>query len=279
MPTLLASALLVAALAGGTVVDWTVTPPLSGSVAGSEALVESSDGGSFPLVVIESPGVGAPGWVVETEVRYEGVGGLGYLEMWSELEDGSRYYSRTLGTEGTMAALTGDSPSRPAELPFFLDGDLRPVRLEVNLVLPEGGRVWVGPLRLSALPGATTTPPAPAATADPNGGAWWGEGTGPLAGVAGGLLGLLGGLIGVLSGLRRGRRLVLGVMAAVAAAGLAVFALGLLAWWQGQPTHVVWPLLLLGAIAAGVCGVLLPSVRARYVADELRRLQARDLVR
>lgn len=274
MPTLLASALLAAALAGGTVVDWTVTPPLSGSVTGSEVLVESADAGSFPLVVIERPGVGAPGWVVETEVRYEGVGGLGYLEMWSVLEDGSRYFSRTLGTEGTMAALTGDSPARPAELPFFLDGDLEPVRLEVNLVLPEGGRVWVGPLRLSSLPAAT-----PPATAGPNGGAWWGEEASPLAGVAGGLVGLLGALVGVLGGMRRSRRLVLAMMVGVTAAGGSAALVGLVGWLTGQPPRVVLPLILLGGGVAGLFGGLLPVVRSRYVADELRKLAARDLVR
>lgn len=266
MLTMLASAVVALALApGATVVDWTVTPPLSGSVEGTEVLVESADGGSFPLAVIERPELGFPGWVVETEIRYEEVGGLGYLEMWSVFPDGSRFFTRTLGTEGPMAALSGDSASRLVQLPFSVDRELMPSRLEVNLVLPEGGTVWVGSLRLSSLPETT--------------GAWWGDEASPLVGVAGSLVGMLGAAVGVLAGRRRGRRPVLAVMAAAAVLGLAGCALGLLAWWQGQPRQVVWPLLLLGILTAGLFGGLLPSVRARYVADELRRVQARDLVR
>src|SRR5207247_60213 len=78
-------------------------------------------------------------------------------EMWSVFPNGERFFSRTLATQGTLAALHGESSWRRFELPFFLSGTTQtPSRLEINLVLPGRGTVWLGPLRLER-------PSAPAA--------------------------------------------------------------------------------------------------------------------
>lgn len=105
-----------------------------------------------------------------------------YLEMWSVFPDGGRYFSRTLGAEGPTAAMVGESDWRRFELPFFLEGATStPSQLELNAVLPSGGRVWVGPLRLMALEDAASS------------GAWWTDRTAVLVGgIGGAMVGVLG---------------------------------------------------------------------------------------
>src|SRR4029077_11255407 len=105
---------------------------------------------SFHLVTIDHPGVTAPGYAVLGEVRYQGVEGQGYLEMWSVFSNGQRFFTRTLATESALAALRGESTWRGFALPFSLsEADGPPSHLEINLVLPAGGTVWLGPLRLA----------------------------------------------------------------------------------------------------------------------------------
>ena len=55
--------------------------------------------------------------------------------------------------------------------------------------------------------------------------------------------------------------------------------LGAAALWSSQPRHVWYPLLLIGGASALVGFVVLPGVRRRYAADELRRIQAMDVGR
>jgi hypothetical protein len=66
------------------VVDWDRTPPLSGTVVHSTVRIESpSDGGAFQLAVIDHPPVDGPGYAIWGKIRYTGVQGAGFLEMWS----------------------------------------------------------------------------------------------------------------------------------------------------------------------------------------------------
>ncbi len=51
---------------------------------------------------------------------------------------------------------------------------------------------------------------------------------------------------------------------------------GVVALVAGQPYAVWYPLLLGGGICTVVFGAILLAVRARYRADELRRVQAMD---
>ena len=168
----------------GVQVDWNRTAPASGQVVDGAAVVTASDaGGAFPLVVMEDPHVTAPGYAVVGNVRYQGVAGRGYLEMWSVFPDGNRYFSRTVEDSGSMAALSGDSDWREFQLPFELGTGGAPSRLEIDVVLPAG-TVSVGPLRLVPLDAAS------------GGEGWWSARTGGLVGGTGGaLIGVLGAVI------------------------------------------------------------------------------------
>jgi hypothetical protein len=246
-------------------IDWAAQAPASGEVIdGNVRLTADAGGGLFSLIAIDAPDLGRTGFAVRGRVRYNDVGGSGYLEMWSVFADGSRYFSRTLGTDGPMAVLTGTSEWRPFELPFFLEGAAPPGRLEVNVVLPASGTVEVGPLEVVRFPEA-------------GGGAWLPDRTvGVVGAVLGSTIGLLGALIGVLVSRNRGRRFVLPAMAAATVLGVALIVASIAAIPAGQPPGVVFLLFVPGAILAGAFGASLPRVRRAYAEAELRRMRAMD---
>lgn len=264
-----------AATAQGFTIDWSHTTVTGGQVLpgqgpdGAAALALRADnpaGTRFQLVTIDHPPTRGEPYVVRGMLRYDGVEGQGYLEMWSVFPDGGRYFTRTLAPHGPLAVLLGDSKWRPFELPF-MPGTATPSRLEINLVLPGRGSVVIGPLRLDEYSGS-------GATLD---GAWWSQRAGLLFGVSlGSFLGILGGTIGVLAGRGKGRRAVLRSLTAMIVVGGALVLLGAAAIMAGQPRYVWYPALSLGGLAAMLGIVLLRPLRMRYAADELRRMQAMD---
>jgi len=248
-------------------VDWASTPPLSGEVvSGNARVIADTAGGTFPLAKIDAPDLGTVGYAIRGQVRYADVAGQGYLEMWSYFADGSRYFSRTLATEGPMAALSGTSDSRPFELPFSLQGATGPERLEVNVVLPGSGTVEVGPLELVRLDAEAA-----------GGGAWLSERS---IGVAGALVGVAAGIfaasIAWLVGHRRGRRFVLPAMTAAMAAGIGLIALSVVGLATGQPPNVVLVVLIGGLVLAAAFGIAIPRARRLYADAELRKMRAMD---
>src|SRR5882672_385820 len=210
-------------------IDWSRTAVPGGVVRAREGPggapgleLRGSGSGSGPtslhLVTIEHPPVAGPGYVVAGQVRYEGVEGQGYLEMWTVFPDGQRFFSRTLAPRGPLAALHGESSWRRFELPFDLSGASQaPSRLEINLVLAGRGTVWLSPIHLqpSAGPAGTTY------------GGWWSERVGTLAGtILGSVLGVVGAIIGVLGGRGRARRVVLTLLVGMIAVGGGLVLLG-----------------------------------------------------
>ena len=113
---------------------------------------------------------------------------------------------------------------------------------------------------------------------------WWtAQEAGLYGGIAGAAVGLLGGLVGTLLGVLGprgvGRRLVLGLMVAMVAAGVVSMIAGILAILRDQPYHVYYPLLLCGVIDATVMGGLLPVARGVYRRAEQNRISAEELRR
>ena len=224
------------------------------------------------LVTLEEPGIGTHLYTVRGLIRYEDVDKPGFLEMWNHFPDGSHYFTRTGANAGPMSVIVGTSSPREFILPFQSSPELgAPSRLEVNLVLPAGGRVWIGPLTISEFT------PAEWSGAMAAEGAWW---SGPQAGLVGGLfgsaVGIMGAIIGTLSGLGRFRSFCLGLCWLNIVIGVVSLIAGIVAVSTGQPYEVYFPLLLCGTIATTVVGGVLPTVRKRYEETELRRMASMD---
>ena len=246
-------------------VDWTTTPPVSGRVVDGAVEVTTDSGATFPLVAIEVPDMDADAYSVQGQVRYSDVQGTAYLEMWSVFADGGRYFTRTLGSDGPMAALTGTSDWRAFELPFFLQGGAPPDRLEINVVLPGAGSVAVRPLRLVTIAAGSQPGARPG-----------GLPIGALGAVVGTMVGLFGALIGTLVSRGRGRSFVLPAMTVACGIGLVLVIGSVVAAVTGRPADVVFVLFVPGVILAAAFGLTLPNVRRAYAEAELRRMRAID---
>ncbi len=219
------------------------------------------------VLTIEEPNIASRRYSISGEVRYDGIEGTGYLEMWNYFPGGGQYFSRTLDDRGPMMKLTGTSPWRPFGLPFDATGAPPPTRLVVNVVLPGRGTAYLGPLRLAEIDRAGSL------------------GTGDttvdrlerLAGVAGVVVGTAGALIGILTSAGRARRVVIGITFALTGVGIALFVAGIMAARTQPLTAGPYPLLLLGFLMSVLPVALLPRIRKRYEEIELRTIRAHDV--
>jgi len=230
-----------------------VIPP--GPEAEFEQLRIAAEGPTdVTLATIESPAITADRYAVIGSVRYGSVGGQGYAEMWSHFPDGSKFSTRTLAPSGPTGVISGSSGWRELRLPFDRsEADASPVKLVINLHLPEGGTVHLSPLRLVQY---TPIPPR----------AWWSSAAGGwIGGVGGTLLGVLcaAGALLTVRGAPRGT--LMGPLTAMLLAGTGGLAAGLVAAITGQPYAVTFPLLLLGALyeIMAVGGFVLLRARLR----------------
>ena len=225
---------------------------------------------SIAIVTIENPGVTKLKYALRGKVRYGGVEGQGYLEMWNFLSDGGKYFTRTAGTAGPMKCLQGSSEWREFVLPFFMDREgLSPNKLVVNVVLPGRGTVYLGPLQLMQYDQNEN----PLAVA----GQWWSpRDAGWIGAILGTALGCLGALVGTLTSKGKARALVLGALKLTAVVGVALLAAGIAAITTKQPYHVYYPLLLLGLLGTVIPLGVLKTCRKRFEEMELRKMAAMD---
>ena len=247
-------------MSAGSVLPPTAEAPFS------SLKIDGGTGAPVTVAIIERPAIKGQRYAVTGQVRYEGVEGAGYLEMWSHFPNGGQYFSRTLGDVGPMMKLQGSSEWRQFTLPFDATGAPPPTRLVVNVVLPGRGVVYLGPLQLvDDIPGADGA----SGSLD--------RAVGLIGGVAGGLVGCLGALIGVLASRGRAKRFVTIAIVSLAIGGTLAFAAGVVALSRSQPYAVYYPLLLIGFLATAIPLGLRPSIRRRYEEIELRRMRAHDL--
>ena len=223
------------------------------------------------LLDLQHPGVTKFHYALEGSVRYEDVKGPSYLEMWSWFSNGDMCFSRTLGDSGPMQLLQGSSDWRPFSLPFFSDAKYGPpTRVVVNVVFVGRGTVYLTPVKLLQYENSEGLLRG--------GVGWWSDRDAGILGAMGGVfLGLLLTLIGILAGFGKARRFVMPLTVLLAAAGVLNLLIGLLALAFGQPYAVYYPLLLFGALPAGLCGGLFPVLRHRYEQVELRKMAAMDV--
>lgn len=214
------------------------------------------------IVNCPAPAISTHDYVVRGQVKYEGVTGDGYLELWNDFGSKGKFFTRSLADFGAMRKLTGTSKWRSFELPFHAEPGLRPEKLTLNVVLPGAGTVVVSQPILVAIDTSSQ---------------WWSEQQAGLLGAVGGcVLGGLGAAIGCLASWGKAKRLTLGLFVfALVIGGISLVA-GLIAVAVHQPYHVYYPLLLGGIICVLVFGGNFWNLQHRYRADELRRIAAVD---
>jgi hypothetical protein len=228
-------------------------------------------GRTIRLWTVENPPITSPLYALLGRIRHEQVEGTAYLEMWSVFAGGERYFSRTLQDSGPAAGLTGASGWREICVPFFnRKGGPAPQSLELNLVLPGPGSVWLDPIRLVQF----GTEQELIELLSGGGSVVWADWLGLGLGVG---LGLGGGLIGLLAGLGRARRLALGLAWTLLGAGVVLLGTGLVALVRTGQFQPAYPLLLSGGIAVAVVGANLGRLRRRYQEVEQRRMRALDV--
>jgi|GEM_PF-1526472 len=113
--------------------------------------VTASDKAVIPVFIDAEPNVGTHSYALMGEVKYEKVGGTGFLETWTSI-GANKAFSRSLDEYGPMAQLTGTNAWREFMLPMNMMGSSTPVKqIEMNVVLPDGGKVWLRNLRLEPM--------------------------------------------------------------------------------------------------------------------------------
>jgi hypothetical protein len=231
------------------------------------------------LLTIQNPKITEKFYELTGEIRYESVSGDGFLQMWSYfapikpgLPEG-QYFSQTVGEHGPTGKISGTSNWREFVLPFDWTGVTNPpVRLQVNLILPGRGTVYLGPVKLVQIPKAKL------AGASPYQDGWWSASAAAWVGGGGGaVIGCLGGVIGLLVALGRARGLVTLMLSALTCLGILLGAFGLIAVGQHQPYHVWYPQLALAFVLLVICPAILLVSRRAYETRELRRMAALDV--
>ena len=233
------------------------------------------------LLKIPKPPISKKLYAITGEVKYNGVRGDGYLEMWNffpPLQSGmpeGQYFSRTLGVGGEMGKLSGTSDWRAFMLPFdSTGGSGSPTRLEINIFLPAQGTVFLGPVKLVEYTGSF----ASMGIASSN--AWWSDrAAGMVGGIGGGVLGCLGGLLGWLAWKGQARRFVVAASWVLIGLGVALGLGAVVALSEKQPYAVWFPLVLGGVLLLGIIPFRLRNFLKHYEDLELRRMTAIDAMK
>ena len=254
--------------------DWKNSPPAGATIVmqdGKSALkIENTNAAPLTvrLMIVTNPPVAEMLYAITGEVKYENVGGSGYLEMWNFFapaqpgEAEGKYFSRTLGDAGEMAKISGTSDWRKFMLLFDRTGASEPpTRLEINLVLPGSGTVYLRAAKLEK----------------PQSASWWSpRQAGLIGGIGGSVIGCFGALLGLLASKGNARNFVLTTMKTFIALGILLTLAGFVAVVSKQPYAVWYPLLLLGVILTLVISLNLPAIQRRYDELEIRRMASVD---
>ncbi len=228
------------------------------------------------LVVLPEPGIGSSVYAVKGTIRYQNVQGEAYLQLDNDFGERGTYFTKGIAPDGPLGNITGSSDWRSFVLPFYANSGsqagaetLYPELLTLSLYLPGTGTVWVRDVEVYQYQRGE----------DPlHATQWFNSRTaGWIGGIGGALFGLWGALLGVLSSRGMARNFVLGSANALVFVGSAAFIAGVVAVVTGQPYAVYFPLLLLGAIVAGVFGLLRGNLSARYEQLEIQKMQSMDI--
>lgn len=263
---------------------------------GGQSVYKFENTNDTPLQVqlfkIVKPSLSITAYAISGRVKYENVRGAGYLEMWNYFPPlhpgmpGGQYFSRTLGDSGGMGRITGTCDWRDFTLPFDPTGASGPpMRLEINLILPGRGTVYLTPVKLIKYPaGFSESSGSNSSISSTSDGStvsagWWSANAAPwVGGIGGPVIGFLGGLLGWLSQKGVARAFVLAAWKCCIAFGLICLIATIIAVIVGQPWFVAMLLLIFGFVSVVVFSATWPSARKRYDDVEIRRMASIDAI-
>ncbi len=108
------------------------------------------------IATIDKPAATKRAYMLRGKVKFEGVSGEGFLEIWNHFPEPKKgaYFSRTMAETGSMGKLRGDSPWKDFVLPFNFDDATFPMpeKIQFNVYLPQSGTVWLSDLELVEFP-------------------------------------------------------------------------------------------------------------------------------
>lgn len=230
---------------------------------------------NVPLGVFPIEGMESETYALQLLVDHNLSGSPAYFEMWTSLNSGGQFFSKTLATRGLMAHLDGVVTDRDVLIPASLEGSSETAsKCSLAIVLPSGGQVTIRKARMLDLPAGLSI-----VTSVP--GQWFPSWFG---GVLGGVFGVIAGCLGSFyayscrSGMMWSTMqyfpIVLGVVGGV------VLLAGVAALVVRQPYHVWYPLMLLGVIALAVAPAIRWQTQRQFASGaanfEDRRMQAMD---
>jgi hypothetical protein len=270
--------------AAGTAEAAPMLRPTPVSVDGRSCLKVENTAGlpvQVPLAVLTNPAVTGRFYSVSGEIKYEGVEGDGYLEMWSVFP-GGRYFSRGLEPGGPMGKISRTSGWRPFLLPFDRKGiSEKPAQLEINLALPGRGTVYIGPIQFGDNPEWNKYPDS-AGIADVvreelYSYGWWSFTAAWKATRTGlPLILVLACLTGWLAHKGKARGFVMAATAVGSALGVMAALAAVAAPAAGQPWWVWFPSGFFGIVLLAIFPWQMWRFRKRYGALELRRMASMD---
>ena len=158
-------------------------------------------------------------------------------------------------------------------LPFDrTGGKTKPTRLEINVVLPAQGTVYLGPIKLVEYECDLGLQKQGGAA-----GAWWSDRAARwIGGIGGTVFGCLGSLLAVLAAKGLFRGFVVWTSLALIAIGIAAAVAGVAAVSIGQPYAVWFPLVLLGVLLLSILPFRLRQFQRGYADFEMRRMASMD---
>jgi hypothetical protein len=252
--------LLLASTSRAAELTWDRALPTTATTREANALVVTAPeaGATVTVLTLDGPAVRSDAFAVRGQVRYTDVAKPGHLQLVATFPDGSQETSRATAPFGPMGQLKGTSDWREFMLASLgQHPKQRPTRIEVSVVLPGGGTVYLG--RASLVEGLANRRPRDVGWMEPTR-------LRLAAGVLAGLLAVYGVITLLLARRRAARALVVSMTVLVTALSCAAVGCAWAAMLGADEREPLYPLALVGMLGIAMCFGMLRLIKRRYAA-------------
>ena len=241
---------------------WDRALPTTATTREANAVVVTAPaqgGGTIPVLTLDRPPVRDDAFALRGQIRYTDVSPPGYLQLTATFADGTQDASRARAPFGPMGELKGTSEWREFMLPSLgKHPHQRPTRIEVSVVLPGGGTVYLG--RASLVEGLANRRPRDLGWLDPSR-------LRLVAGVLAGVLAVYGMLVLLLARRARARGVVVTMTVLITALSCVAVGGAWAAMLGNEERETLYPLWLVGMLGIAICVVMSRVIKRRYAAN------------